>query len=81
MGTMMGDTMGGASWWMALSLTLLAVAVGLGVGVVLSARRTGPTGSAAAEGDPATDILRRRYAAGEMDESQFLRQLSQLADR
>jgi uncharacterized membrane protein len=81
MGNMMGDTTGGASLWMALTLTLLAVAVGLGVAVVLTARSTGPTGSAAADSDPATDILRRRYAAGEIDESQFQRQLSRLADR
>lgn len=62
MGGMMGGGWGGASWFGLLMLATILV-VGLALAFSLSRRR--PTG------EEPMDILRRRYALGELTAEQF----------
>lgn len=78
-----GDMMGGAYLWAVLVPILVTAAVaGIVAVVVLSARarRTGPP-PAVQPREEAREILRRRYAAGEIDEDEYLQRLSGLAQQ
>jgi putative membrane protein len=79
---MMGGMMTGMGLWMGLwalvGIVIVALAV---VGAVWAARELGQrtrAGQAQAElpADGPREILRRRYAAGEIDEDEYLRRLS-----
>lgn len=81
---MMGDMMGSMYLWAILLLVLLAaVTAGIIALVVALGRRAGHPEAAhtPSPGEEARDILRRRYAAGEIDEDEFLQRLSGLAQR
>ena len=80
MGGMMGAGMavGMVLWWL-VGLAVLVLAV---VGIVWLVRRTGTdAGSPAAQREVAEDLLRRRYAAGEIDDEEFHRRMAVLSDR
>lgn len=62
--------------WALLGLALLALAV---VATIWLAKRLSPGPSGSREGPE--EVLRRRYAAGEMDRDEFLRVQSELAQR
>lgn len=79
----MGSGMGGLMMgWMALwglvALALLGLSVAGGVWLI----RGGRSDNASARREPARaeEILRRRYAAGEIDEDEFFRRRSGLGD-
>ncbi|WNB84756.1 SHOCT domain-containing protein [Cellulomonas sp. ATA003] len=72
--------MAGMGWPMMLGawlvgLLLLAAAV---AGVVWLVRRTGGPAGGAGSADTAQEVLRRRYAAGEIDEEEFVRRRDRL---
>ena len=82
MGDMMsgGYMMGGGLLWGLLALLVLLVLTAAVVALVVYAVRHGNAGSAAqgrsplaSSSDPAADLLRRRYAAGEIDDEEFTR--------
>jgi putative membrane protein len=74
----MGDTsnmgMGGMMLWMLIwglvGVGLLVLAV---VGVVWLVRHTNSRGEVDAAAESPEEVLRRRYAAGELDEDEYLR--------
>jgi putative membrane protein len=69
-----GPFAGGWGWAMALSgLAMLAFWGAVIVGIVLAVRALSGAGSAspAPRGDSALDILKRRYAAGELTREQY----------
>jgi putative membrane protein len=80
---MMGSMMGGMALWsvlgMLLLVALLAVGVAAGVGLVRGGASRKPLPAGVPERDEAKEILRRRYAAGEIDEDDYLRRMSGLA--
>jgi putative membrane protein len=82
---MMGDTvdmMGGTFLWAVLILILLAMVAGVVGAVVLITRAPGAsTAREPQPGDAAREILRRHYAAGEVDEDEYLTRLSGLGQR
>lgn len=80
MGGMMGAGMaaGMVLWWL-VGLAILVLAV---VGILWLVRRIGnDAGSPAAQREGAEDLLRRRYAAGEIDDEEFHRRIAVLSDR
>lgn len=84
MGHMMGSGMGmGMGMWMMLwwliGLAVLVLAV---VGIIWLVRKQG--GSAMPQASPqgaAEEVLRRRYATGEIDEEEYVRRLAVLSGR
>lgn len=70
-----GTAGGGWGWGLAMGLGWLAMLAFWGaviVGVVLLVRAlSGSSGSARSTGDTALDILRRRYASGELTREQY----------
>ena len=62
--------------WALLGLALLVLAV---VATLWLAKRMSPGPSGSSEGPE--EVLRRRYAAGELDRDEFLRMQSELAGR
>lgn len=83
MGGGMGNMMGMGAWmvlWLLVGLALLGLAV---AGIVWLVRRAG-SGSGASHStwqrESPEDVLRRRYAAGEIDEEEFARRMSVLTD-
>ncbi len=76
MADMMGNGMmvGMGVWmllWVLVGIAVLALAV---VGILSLVRRTDNPRPAPPSGEePAEDLLRRRYAAGEIDEDEYLR--------
>lgn len=73
--------MEGAGWWamgagMLLWVLVLAVVVGLVVWAIN--RTTGSAGGARSGGDSAEEVLRRRFAAGEIDAEEYERRLTVL---
>jgi putative membrane protein len=76
-GGMMTGVMGGVMlFWGLLGLALLVLAV---VATIWLAKRISPSASRSTEGPE--DVLRRRYAAGEIDRDEFLRVQSELTRR
>ncbi|MGB3828624.1 MAG: SHOCT domain-containing protein [Ornithinimicrobium sp.] len=78
-----GGMMGGMGVWMLLwvlvGIAVLALAV---VGIVALARRTGNLRSGQTSGEELPeDLLRRRYAAGEIEEEEYLRRRSGLSQQ
>ena len=80
----MGDMGGmggmGMIWmlvWGLVGLALLVLAV---VGVVWLVRRTGPSDQGGSGRETPEDLLRRRYAAGELDEDEYLQRRAGLKD-
>lgn len=76
-----GMGMGGTMLWMlawgVIGVAVLVLAV---VGIVCLARRTDHRGALNARGESPEEILRRRYAAGELDEDDYLRRRAGLQD-
>jgi putative membrane protein len=70
---------GGMVLWMLLcgvvGIAILLLAV---ISVIWLVRRTANNDYAQPRAEPAEEILRRRYAAGEIDEEEYLRRLSGL---
>jgi putative membrane protein len=81
MGGMGGMGMGGMMLWMLIwglvGVALLVLAV---VGVVWLVRRTNSRGEVEAAAESPEEILRRRYAAGELDEDEYLRRRAGLQE-
>ena len=79
---MMGSMSLWILFWGLVSLVVLVLAVVGGVRLVRELRRRDakPIGSAPYEEAP-KEILRRRYAAGEIDEDEYLRRLAGLSQR
>jgi putative membrane protein len=78
MGNMSG--MGGMMMWMLVwGLVGIALLVLVVVGIVWMVRRTDGHGRPVAPDSP-EEILRRRYAAGELDEEEYLRRRAGLRD-
>lgn len=80
MGDMNGmGGMGGMMMWMLVwglvGLALLVLAV---VGVVWLVRRTGNSDQGGGRPEAPEDVLRRRYAAGELDEDEYRRRRAQI---
>lgn len=77
---MMWDYGGGWGWWMFLMMIIVVVAVV--VGVVFLVRGVTTQGqtprSTVPEGPSPKDILKRRYAAGEIDREEFQQRLRDL---
>lgn len=79
-----GSMMTGAYLWAVLVLTTLALgAAGALIGGVSLARGARLAGTlrkdAQSRGEPARDILRRRFAEGHIDETEFLQRMSALS--
>ena len=75
---MNGWEMSGWGWgWMTIWSLLLIVLIGL---LVAAALRSSPGSRPSTPGDPAITILRRRYAAGEINEPEFNRRRAELED-
>lgn len=77
---MMGDMMAGMGAWMLLWGVLFVVLMGLAVAGAVSLgralmRRSRPQAPSSEE---PRELLQRRYAAGEIDEDEYLRRLSGL---
>ena len=67
-----------AAWWpMGISMVIWLVIIGLMVWLVVRAVSHRPSGS----GESAEELLRRRYAAGEIDEEEFAKRLEVLRRR
>lgn len=82
----MGAMMAGMGAWMVLwALAGVVIVALVAAGAVWAARELGQRerGRERAElpGDAPQQILRRRYAAGEIDEDEYLRRLSGLSQR
>lgn len=79
----MGSMMGSAYLWAVLILILLAVVAAGIIAVVVVLGRAGRVAASGrpSPGEEARDILRRRYAAGEIDEDEYLQRLSGIAQR
>lgn len=76
----MMDGMGGMMGWMMIwGLVGLALLVLLVVGTVWLVRRTNGLEQPPPADSP-EDVLRRRYAAGELDEDEYLRRRAGLQD-
>ena len=82
-GMMQGGMMGGmtngvmTSWWILSWLLVIAVIAAIGLAVVWTLRRPGRAGQ---PGDTALTILKRRYAAGEIDTTQFEKMKVQISE-
>ena len=83
----MGGMMAGMGLWMILwalvgvVILVLAVAGAVWTARQLSQRARGDRERAELPGDGPQEILRHRYAAGEIDEDEYLRRLSGLSQR
>jgi putative membrane protein len=82
----MGSMMGGMGAWMAVWLVLgLALTAAVVVGVVVLLQRSNRDALRSTQRPPdravesAREVLRRRYAAGEIDEDEYFRRMSGLA--
>ena len=75
-GGMMGDTM--TPWWVLSWLLVIGLIVIIGLGIVWAVRRSG--GAEQPGGDTPLVILKRRFAAGEIDTEQFETMKHQLAE-
>ncbi len=70
----MDGMMGGMALWMLLwGLVAVAILVLATVGVIWLVRNTAAARREGVREDTPEDMLRRRYAAGEIDEDDFLR--------
>lgn len=82
---MMGWNMGGMMWWwgMALLGLMVLVLLALVVGAAMYLSRQGQRASdqPGIATDAALELLRRRYAAGEIDDDEYNRRLSVMGVR
>jgi putative membrane protein len=70
----MHDSYGG--WWVAL-LMLILLAVAMAVLLAIVFRSTGPARRSSVDGhSEGLEILRRRYASGEIDDEEFQRRVA-----
>jgi len=77
MGWGWGD--GGAGWWaMGLGMLAWVVLLAVGVGLVVWLINRNGAGQRNGRGDAAEDVLRRRFASGEIDADEYERRLSVL---
>jgi putative membrane protein len=74
-GGMMGSTM--APWWILGWLLVIAVIAAIGLAIVWTVRRPGGVDQ---PGTTAMTILKRRYAAGEIDADQFEKMKVQISE-
>lgn len=75
-----GGMMGAMGLWMVLGvLVAVALLVFTVLGIVWLVRRTEAGGSSASRGVSADELLRARYAAGEIDEQEYRRRRSGLS--
>lgn len=77
---MSGSMMGGniiTPWWILGWLLVIAVIAAVGLGIVWAVRRPG---SADQPGETPLTILKRRYAAGEIDADQFEKMKVQISE-
>ena len=82
MGSMMGGVGSAVGVWGLVGIGLvIAVLVIAGVALLGRTRRDGPKGDNQEIEDTPGAILRRRYAAGEIDEDEYLRRLAGLSQR
>lgn len=72
------EAMHGASGSVFGVALLVLLAAALLVVVVLLARRSGVTGSPPTDDSAAESVLRRRYAAGDLDDAEFEHRLARL---
>lgn len=64
-----------AAWWpMGISMVIWVIIIAVAVWLVVRALSHGPAGS----GESAQELLRRRYAAGEIDEEEYAKRLEVL---
>lgn len=79
-GMMSGGMMGGnviTPWWILGWLLVIAVIAVIGLAIVWTIRRSGRADQA---GDTPLTILKRRYAAGEIDADQFEKMKVQVSE-
>ena len=74
-GGMMGGTM--TPWWVLSWLLIIGLLVVIGLIIVWAVRRSGGTGQ---PGETPLTILKRRYAAGEIDAAQFEKMKVQISE-
>lgn len=86
MNSMMGDGMMGGGmmsgsmitpWWILGWLLVIAVIAAIGLAIVWTVRRPGSTDQ---PGETPLTILKRRYAAGEIDAGQFEKMKVQISE-
>jgi putative membrane protein len=77
------DMMAGMLWMLLWAIIGAALLAALVVGIVWAARNARPSGGAGVPTgrDDAEEILRRRYAQGEIDEAEYTRRLDDLRRR
>jgi len=77
----MGGMMGGMGAWMILSgLLIVALIILVVVGIVVLVRHSERRpGASTWQRENPQDVLRRRYATGEIDEEEFQRRLAALS--
>ncbi len=64
-----------AAWWpMGIGMVVWVVIIAVAVWLVVRALSHGTTGS----GEPAEELLRRRFASGEIDEEEYAKRLEVL---
>lgn len=63
---------GGGSWLMMIGVAFLLLLIAVGVGIAIwAATQGGKSSSGGASNETPQDILRRRYANGEIDKKQY----------
>lgn len=80
-GMMPGGMMGGnmiTPWWILGWLLVIAVIAAIGLGIVWTFRR--PARAVEQRGDTPLTVLKRRYAAGEIDADQFEKIKAQIGE-
>jgi putative membrane protein len=70
---------GGAGWWvMGLGMFICIILLAVSVGLVVWLINRGGTGRRTEGSDEAQDLLRRRFASGEIDADEYARRMALL---